>query len=136
MKRKLLLIAICLIVGFVIGDSFGYHRGKRDSSIENFEVYDIWLTSYYGYSKYKGFPLVDFLKARYYYFANRIPGSAFNGHDYGNINFTGPAIGSDMTSPSYEYQVFKRKHADAKMYPTNQIELDMPTNSAHGANER
>ena len=115
-------MGVCLLVAFVIGDSLGYYQGRRDSSIANYKTYNIWLTSYYGYSKYNGFPLADFLKARYYYFANRIPVSAFDEHyDFGGVDFTGPAIGGDMTTPSYEYQMFRKKYTDAKMYPTNQI---------------
>lgn len=122
MKTRYFWVALCLLTGFVLGSSLGYHRGRMESSIEDFKTYDIWLTSYYGYPQYENFQLSDFLKARYYYFANRIPASAVEGHfDYGNVSFVGPAIGEDLTSPAYEYEVFKKRNADAKRYQTNSL---------------
>jgi hypothetical protein len=114
MKTRAVTICISLATLF-LGFISGYRRGKEDVTAEEFHTYDADLIVYTGFKEYRELPLKEFLKARYYYFANRIPSSSLkSAYDYGSVDFKGLSIGAGPTSPIHEYQMFKLKHITFK----------------------
>lgn len=94
----------------LIGGVVGYRAGRSDALIEDFKTYNGDLIGYYSFPGTQKVELKDFLIARYYYFANRIPMSVLGEpYDYGNVDFNGLPIGKDMTTPAHEYELFKAK---------------------------
>jgi hypothetical protein len=107
MKRLIFILAgVC--VTMMLGGILGYRKGKSEAAIENYDTYRADLISYYGFPEHRKIQLKDFLKARYYYFANRVPSTYLESpYDYGNVDFQGLTIGKGPTTPRREYQVFK-----------------------------
>jgi len=113
--KKIITTVIISLFTSLIGYIIGQFQGRSDASVESFKVYNVWLISYYGFPENRKIELPDFLKARYYYFANRVPvGVLGEPYDFGDVNFVGPAIGKDLTSPQHEYQLFKDKKVTFK----------------------
>ena len=117
--KKVIIFVIALIVAALIGNTIGQFQGRTDASIDDFKVYNAWLISYYGFPDNRKIELQNFLKARYYYFANRVPASVLGEpYDFGDVNFTGAAIGKDLTSAQHEYELFKAKNLLKKPFDT------------------
>jgi hypothetical protein len=117
--KKIILAFIALIFTALIGYFVGEFQGRSAASVEDFKVYNAWLIGYYGFPEDRKIELQDFLKARYYYFANRVPASVLGEpYDFGGVNFIGPGIGKDLTSPQHEYELFKAKSVLKKPFDT------------------
>lgn len=108
--KKTVTIIVILAVGFVIGNTIGQYSGQRDAAVEDYRVYSAWLISYNSSPQTAKIDLNEFLKARYYYYGNRVSASVLGDpYDFGAVDFIGPAIGKDLTSPKHEYEIFKER---------------------------
>lgn len=114
--KKITIFVAAFGLTALIGGIIGYRAGKSDAAIEDFNVYDGNLIGYFGFPEDRKLPLADFLKARYYYFANRVPASVLGEpYDFGSVDFKGAAIGKDLTTPKREYELFKAKKVTFKL---------------------
>jgi hypothetical protein len=114
MKRLIATIAISC-VAMLVGGLVGYFEGKNDVLTDDFQTYNADLVSYYAFPEAHKVELKDFLMARYYYFANRIPENRLREpYDFGSVDFRGLTIGNGPTSPQNEYQLFKDKKVTFK----------------------
>ena len=130
--KKLILIVACACFTILLGGILGYRKGKSDAAIESFDTYRGDLIIYYGFPEFRKIELQDFLKARYYYFANRVPsGYLESPYDYGNVDFKGLSIGKGPTMPQHEYQVFKEKKLPFKepKFVSNESASPLNTNA-------
>jgi len=108
--KKIIAFVAAFGLTALVGGIIGYRAGKTDASVDDFKIYDGWLIGYYGFPEDRKIELQDFLKARYYYFANRVPANVLGEpYDFGSVDFRGAAIGKDLTSPKHEYELFKAK---------------------------
>lgn len=109
MKSPIIVIAISG-VAMVTGGLVGYNKGRNAVLTDDFQTYNADLVSYYAFPEARKVELQDFLKARYYYFANQIPEASLGEpYDFGSVDFRGLTIGKGPTSPQHEYQLFKDK---------------------------
>jgi hypothetical protein len=111
MKTNGTKLGLTLLVVLAVG--FGaYHMGQRDVWLSEFKTYDGNLV-YVNYLHTNYSPeLKEFLKARYYYLANRIPKSWLVGsHDYGPVatNVSALTVGKGPTTSAVEYPKFKER---------------------------
>jgi hypothetical protein len=114
MKKLIITVAISCLAA-LIGGVVGYRAGRNDVLTTDFETYNADLIGYYGFPEPPKVELTDFLKARYYYFANRVPTSVLGEpYDFGSVDFRGLTIGKGPTSPLNEYQIFKAKKVTFK----------------------
>lgn len=108
--KTIVRISIVFVLTALVSGTIGYRCGKTDATIEDFKIYRAWLIGYYGFTETNSVTLADFLKARYYYTANRMPTSALGEpYDFGDVDFIGSTIGAEETTPSREYELFKAK---------------------------
>jgi hypothetical protein len=113
--KKIIIIAVAFCLMALIGVVVGYHAGRNDALIEDFKTYNGDLIGYYGLPGTSKVELKDFLRARYYYFANRVPASVLGEpHDYGSVDFNSLSIGKDVTTPTHEYELFKARNLISK----------------------
>lgn len=85
-----------------------YRRGAQDVLLNDFKTYQGNLVHLESFSEDANVDLKAFSKARYYYFANRIP-KAYLGapYDFGPVDFKGLGIGKGPTTAQHEYLKFK-----------------------------
>jgi hypothetical protein len=113
-KRAIIGIAI-FGAAMLIGGFVGYNKGRNAVLIDDFQTYNADLVSYSAFPEARKVGLNDFLKARYYYFANQIPESSLvEPYDFGSVDFRGLTIGKGPTSPQHEYELFKDKKVSFK----------------------
>jgi hypothetical protein len=105
-KSVVRLLALLAVVAAVIG---AYIKGRNDVLIAEFKQYSANLLALTQYETNQPPELKDFVKARYYYLANRTPKSwVGRPYDYGAVStnlvhltcFKGP------TSAQEEYRLF------------------------------
>ena len=113
--QKLIIIGTAFCLTILISYVVGYHARKAETAVEDFNTYQEALVGYYGFPEERKIELADFLKARYYYFANRVPPSVLGEpYDFGSVDFKGMAIGQELTTPKREYELFKAKKVTFK----------------------
>ncbi len=89
-----------------------YIKGRNDVWIAEYKTYDANLIGLNNFETNHPPELKEFMKARYYYLANKIPrtwlGSPF---DYGPVstNVAHLAIGKGPTTAKHEYELFKEQ---------------------------
>jgi hypothetical protein len=108
-KKINLVIPLALLI-CVIGSLAGYRKGRRDVWIEQFKVYSGILIDVTNFRTNASPELIEFLKARYYYVANKLPENWIGTpYDYGDINtnLLQFSIGKGPTTATEEYRHFK-----------------------------
>jgi hypothetical protein len=115
MKSKVLTVLLACATA-IIGGVLGYIRGRNDIQLENYKTYVLNVSSYY--EAHSNVDFGDYLKARYYYFANRIPQRFLTipAYDYGPVDFKGFSIGKGPTTPKCEYEHFKERKVSHKPF--------------------
>ena|SRR5215471_5431514 len=107
------LVAVTAIVG-------AYFKGRQDVSIREFKQYDADMLILTRWETNHSSDLREFVKAHYYYMANRAPKSwVGRPYDYGAVStnlihltaFKGP------TSAQEEYRLFLERFATTKQTP-------------------
>jgi hypothetical protein len=107
-KNAFIILALCATA--IISGVTGYLKGRQSAFLEDFKTYSADLISLNGFPENQKLELRDFLKARYYYIANKMPESYLGvPYDYGNVDFHGLTIGKGPTAPKHEYQLFKAR---------------------------
>ena len=108
--KKIIIFVAAFGLTALVGGIIGYRAGRNDAVIEDFKVYNAGLVDYYGFPEDRKIELQDFLKARYYYFANRVPANVLGEpYDFGSVDFKGMAVSRELTTPKHEYELFKSK---------------------------
>lgn len=109
MKKRILMVALfCIAVlsAFIAG----YLKGRQNAFLEDFKTYSADLVIYSDLSTNAKVGIKEFLKARYYYTANKLPDGWLGvPYDYGSVDFSNLTIGKGPTTPRQEYQTFKEK---------------------------
>ena len=102
------MISVLILVMVVLA----YLKGRNDVWISEFKIYDGNLINIQNFETNTPPEVKEFMKARYYYLANKIPESWLGSpYDYGQVstNIQHLVSGKGDTGPRYEYQVFKSK---------------------------
>jgi hypothetical protein len=107
---KKLTLAVSGFVLCLLLTAAAYFKGRNDVLVNDFKTYHANLIGFDQVSPDAEFK--DYLKARYYYFANRVPKDVLAGSDkdYGPVStnaLRGLTIGKGPTTPQEEYRKFK-----------------------------
>jgi hypothetical protein len=111
----MLLGCIACFTAYTMGEKRGEHVYMR----ETHETYRSNLVGNKRALRSGQIRTMDFLLARYYFLANRIPENMLGpAYDFGPVNFSGLTIGSSDTSPFHEYQIFTNRHLFYEKQPS------------------
>jgi hypothetical protein len=101
-----LIVGLCVTA--TVAGLIGYVQGRKAVLTAEFTTYAADLVTYYSEPEARRVELEAFLKARYYYLANRVPKRYLGApYDYGEADFRWLAIGKGPTTPRHEYERFK-----------------------------
>jgi len=110
------VLRVLVLLGVVFAMVGAYVKGRRDVLVNEFKHYDANMVDLTYWETNHPAELKEFVKARYYYLANRIPKSwVGRPHDYGAVStnvihltgFKGPS------SAREEYRVFLERFRGA-----------------------
>lgn len=107
MKKTPFSLVFLSVIITAVTASIAFYEGRQSVWIMEFKTYQINLVV--GKTIPVSGDIYEFMKARYYYLANKIPKSYVEGsHDYGTVsNLNVSSIGKGPTTPSEEYRKFQ-----------------------------
>jgi hypothetical protein len=112
-KKRILFLALWVGVTMAIA-IVAYLQGRKAVWISEFKTYQGNMVTFdrRRYSE----DLAEFMKARYYYLANRIPSSWVAYRDYGQVstNISLLVIGKGPTTAEEEYRAYKARGSGAR----------------------
>lgn len=113
--RILIALLLCVVLLTVIMGS--YVKGRSDVWNMEYKTYEENLITLKYFETNKSPELSDFMKARYYYLANKLSRSLLGSpYDFGPVgtNAAHLGIGKGPTTPLHEYELFKKKNIETR----------------------